>query len=197
MKKNALTIMVFLLSIASFLFAKDYYETGSQLFMISAGVDLPLSTSFYNDKGEFETLVGMGEDGTHLNLGGYGSIDYEVFNTSKTSLGGEIGYQFNYAIDGNLFTQVPMMFKYSYVPLQGKFEIPISLGIGLSYISFREKSMMSPSVMATIGFRFFPLENWGFGIKSGIKATFELYSKTNKIGIGTCIPVHFYATYRN
>lgn len=199
MKKKALIIALVLFTFIGTIFGADYYETGSQIFMISAGLDLPF-TNTYKDTatGEFKTLVGFGESGTHINIGGFGSIDYEVFTNSKIAIGGEIGYQFNYCTDEVLFTQVPMCFKVSYVPVQGKFEIPISLGVGLSYMSYNEKSIMSPMTMATIGFRFFPTENWGFGLKSGIKATFELYAgNSDRIGIGTFIPVHFYATYRH
>lgn len=199
MKKKALIIVLALFCFIGMTFGADYYETGSQIFMISAGVDLPLSVTYKDSNtGKFENLVGIGEKGTHINVGGFGSIDYEVFTTSKLAMGGEIGYQFNYCTDEVLFTQVPMCFKLSYVPVQGTFELPISLGAGLSYMSYNEKSIISPTLMATIGFRFFPTENWGFGLKSGIKATFELYAaNTDRIGIGSFIPVHFYASYRH
>lgn len=199
MKKKALAFAAIFLSVVVSLFAADYYETGSQIFMISAGVDFPFSVTYQDEAtGNMKTLFGLGEEGTHFNLGGYGSIDYEVFTTSKVSVGGEIGYQFNYCTDEVLFTQVPMVFKLSYVPLQGVFELPLSLGAGFSYMSYNERSILSPSLMVEVGLRFFPIENWGFGIKSGIKASFELYaSKTKRTGIGSFIPVHFFASYRH
>ena len=198
MKKKVLTLTVILVASIAMIFAADYYETGSQIFMISAGVDIPLSNTFYDEGSDsFKTLNGIGEKGTHINIGGFGSIDYEVFATSKFAMGGEIGYQFNYCLDEVLFTQVPMMFKISYVPLQGNFEIPLSLGAGFSYMSYNGKSVMSPSLSATIGFRFFPTDNWGFGLKTGVKVTFELYTTKERIGVGTFIPVHLYASYRH
>lgn len=199
MKKKALIIALTLFCFIGLTFGADYYETGSQIFMISAGLDFPLSNSYIDTTtGKLETLVGIGEKGTHINLGGFGSIDYEVFTNSKLSIGGEIGYQFNYCTDEVLFTQVPMCFKLSYVPVQGNFEIPLSLGAGFSYMTYNEKSILSPMLMATIGFRFFPTENWGFGLKSGIKATFELYAANmDRFGIGTFVPVHLYASYRH
>ena len=199
MKKKVMAFATIALLVMMALTAADYYDTGSQIFMINAGVDIPLSVSFKDESSSsFVTNTGIGMDGTHINVGGYGSIDYEVFSSSKFALGGEIGYQFNYCADGVLFTQVPMAFKVSYVPLQGTFEIPISLGAGFSYMTYNEKSIMSPTLMAEIGFRFFSTENWGFGIKSGIKATFELYATNpKKTGIGTFIPVHLFASYRH
>ena len=199
MKKKVMAFATIALLVMMALTAADYYDTGSQIFMINAGVDIPLSVSFKDESSSsFVTNTGIGMDGTHINVGGYGSIDYEVFSSSKFALGGEIGYQFNYCTDEVLFTQVPMCFKASYVPVQGMFEIPLSIGLGFSYMSYNEKSILSPMASATIGFRFFPTENWGFGIKSGIKATFELYlSDSEKNGIGTFIPVHLYASYRH
>ena len=199
MKKKVMAFATIALLVMMALSAADYYDTGSQIFMINAGVDIPLSVSFKDESSSsFVTNTGIGMDGTHINVGGYGSIDYEVFSSRKFALGGEIGYQFNYCTDEVLFTQVPMCFKASYVPVQGMFEIPLSIGLGFSYMSYNEKSILSPMASATIGFRFFPTENWGFGIKSGIKATFELYlSDSEKNGIGTFIPVHLYASYRH
>ena len=199
MKKKVMAFATIALLVMMALTAADYYDTGSQIFMINAGVDIPLSVSFKDESSSsFVTNTGIGMDGTHINVGGYGSIDYEVFTNSKIAIGGEIGYQFNYCTDEVLFTQVPMCFKASYVPVQGMFEIPLSIGLGFSYMSYNEKSILSPMASATIGFRFFPTENWGFGIKSGIKATFELYlSDSEKNGIGTFIPVHLYASYRH
>ena len=118
MKKKALIIALVLCAFIGTVFGADYYETGSQVFMISAGVDLPFTNTFKDTStGKFDTLVGIGENGTHINVGGLGSLDYEVFTSSKTSIGGEIGYQFNYCTDEVLFTQVPMCFKFSYVPV--------------------------------------------------------------------------------
>ena len=123
MKKKALIIALVLCAFIGTVFGADYYETGSQIFMISAGVDIPFTNTFKDTAtGKFDTLVGIGENGTHINVGGLGSLDYEVFTSSKTSIGGEIGYQFNYCTDEVLFTQVPMCFKFSYVPVPPIYE---------------------------------------------------------------------------
>jgi len=118
--KKILTICLVLTLLLSFnLGAEDYYDTGSQIFTITVGVDLPFTNTVkIGDK--FQTGYFWGEDGTHFNIGGYGSIDYEVFTTSKIAIGGEIGYQFNRCLDEKLFTQVPLLFKVTYLPVQGK-----------------------------------------------------------------------------
>ncbi len=197
MKKNSMIIIlitiVFLLPLA----AENYYDTGSQMFSITAGVDLPFTNSYKGEDGSLKTGLWWGEDGTHFNIGGYGSIDYEVFLIPQISIGGEIGYQFNRCTDEKLFTQVPLLFRATWVPLQGKFEIPISLGAGFNYMSYNDKSMFSPILSLTIGARYFFTDNWAIGIKSGINFTAELYTKSQKNGLHTSLPVLLFATYRN
>ncbi len=197
MKKNSMIIIlitiVFLLPLA----AENYYDTGSQMFSITAGVDLPFTNSYKGEDGSLKTGLWWGEDGTHFNIGGYGSIDYEVFLIPQISIGGEIGYQFNRCTDEKLFTQVPLLFRATWVPLQGKFEVPISLGAGFNYMSYNDKSMFSPILSLTIGARYFFTDNWAIGIKSGINFTAELYTKSQKNGLHTSLPVLLFATYRN
>ena len=91
MKKKALIIALILSIFVGTIFGADYYETGSQIFMISAGVDLPFTNTYKDTStGEFKTLYCFGETGTHINIGGFGSIDYEVFTNSKIAIGVEI-----------------------------------------------------------------------------------------------------------
>ena len=197
MKKNSIIIILITTVLLLPLAAENYYDTGSQMFSITAGVDLPFTNSYKSEDGSLKTGLWWGEDGTHFNIGGYGSIDYEVFLTPQISIGGEIGYQFNRCTDEKLFTQVPLLFRATWVPLQGKFEIPVSLGAGFNYMSYNDKSMFSPMLSLTIGARYFFTDNWAIGVKSGINFTAELYTKSQKNGLYTSIPVMLFATYRN
>ena len=197
MKKNSIIIILITTVLLMPLAAENYYDTGSQMFSITAGVDLPITNSYKSEDGSLKTGLWWGEDGTHFNIGGYGSIDYEVFLTPQISIGGEIGYQFNRCTDEKLFTQVPLLFRATWVPLQGKFEIPVSLGAGFNYMSYNDKSMFSPMLSLTIGARYFFTDNWAIGVKSGINFTAELYTKSQKNGLHTSIPVMLFATYRN
>ena len=117
-------------------FSATYYDNGSQRFTITAGPQLPVSvTDFSGGK----TYVGWGlkENGetSFKPVGGFGSLAYQVFMNPYVAIGGEIGYGFNFYNDDTLLTNVPMLFKLTVVPLQGKFEIPLSLGVGISYMS--------------------------------------------------------------
>lgn len=194
--KHVIIFLLMLLTVFS-LSAENYYDTNSQVFTITAGADFPFTNSYFADDGKMITKLWMGDEGTHFSVGGYGSIDYEVFVNSKISLGGEIGYLFNRCSDEKLFTQVPLLFKATYVPLQGKFDLPISLGLGFNYLSYNSKSMFALASTLTIGPRFFFTDSWGIGIKSGINVTFELYTKTAKNGIHTSIPCVLYVSYRH
>lgn len=107
MKRKSILIILLILIPLLALSAEDFYDTSSQVFTITAGVDLPFTNSYKKDDGTFTTGLWWGEDGTHFNIGGYGSIDYEVFLNSKISIGGEVGYQFNRCTNERLFTQVP------------------------------------------------------------------------------------------
>lgn len=197
MKRKSILIILLILIPLFALSAEDYYDTGSQVFSITAGVDLPFTNSYKKEDGSLATALWWGEDGTHFNIGGYGSIDYEVFLNSKISIGGEVGYQFNRCTNERLFTQVPLLFRATYVPLQGRFELPISLGVGFNYLSYNDKSMFALSFSLNVGARFFFTDNWGIGLKSGINFVPELYTKSEKNGMHTSIPCLLYVAYRH
>ena len=195
-RKSSLIILLILIPLLA-LSAEDFYDTSSQVFTITAGVDLPFTNSYKKDDGSFTTGLWWGEEGTHFNIGGYGSIDYEVFLNSKISIGGEIGYQFNRCTNERLFTQVPLLFRATYVPLQGRFELPFSLGVGFNYLSFNDKSMFTMCFSLNVGCRFFFTDHWGIGLKSGINFVPELYTKSEKNGLHTSIPCLLYVAYRH
>lgn len=197
MKKKLTLLMIALVFCTTLLSAATYYDAGSQIFMIKAGAEIPFTNS-YKDNGSYKHTMFFGDDGTHFRVGGYGSIDYEVFTTPQTAIGGEIGYMFNTCYDGKVFTQVPMMMKFSYVPVQGRFEIPLSVGVGFNYMSYDNLSKFCLTAEATFGARIFINDNWGFGLQSGIQATPEIYlTNPDKNGFASFIPVEITATYRH
>ena len=197
MKKLTTILLIGCLAILS-VSAAPYYDTGSQIFTITAGPTVPLTMTTF--KGEDNTLVGPGEKGTHTTLGGYGSITYQVFTNPYIALGGELGYQFNFAMDGKIFTSVPILFKTTFFPVQGRFELPIGLGLGMDYISYDGMSLMSFGITADIGFRWYFTNEWGMGIHTGISVIPELYVTEDKIdhnAISTFVPVTLSVAYRH
>ncbi|NLZ67630.1 MAG: hypothetical protein GX903_01330, partial [Spirochaetales bacterium] len=92
LKKISLLFVILLCVFSFMLTATPFYDAGSQRFTITAGTSFPLSITNFQDN---TTQVGMGTN-THLKLGGFGSILYQVFVNEYVALGGEIGYMFNY-----------------------------------------------------------------------------------------------------
>ncbi len=195
LKKVSILATLLVLIISFSLAAVPFYDTGSQRFTITAGASLPLSiTDFQSGK----TQVGIGEDNTHLKVGGYGSILYQIFVNEYIALGGEIGYMFNYDNE-MILSDVPIQMKATVFPVQGRVDIPISLGLGISFLSRGNSTMLTPYVSAELGFDFYFNNNWGLGVKSGIWLVPELYflSGRNEFNaLGTFIPVTLAVTYR-
>lgn len=195
--KRILLALVIVLISAPMLFSATYYDNGNQRFTITAGPVFPLTlTSFYTGN----TTVGFGESGTHQSLGGYGSISYQIFMNDYVSVGGEVGYAFNFAISDDLVTIVPFQAKVTYFPLQGKVDIPISFGIGGAYLSLADAgSHIALFASLETGVDYYITDNWGVGIKSGIWAIPELFfnsSSTPKNYLATYVPVTLAVTYR-
>ena len=177
-----------------------YYDTGSQLFSISAGPTIPFF--YYNpyDRADPPELT-FGFNDTHHTVGGFGSISYQVFLNEYFAIGGELGYQFDFAKSNDVFTSVPILVKMTYVPLQGDFEIPISLGIGLDYMSITDYSSINLGITFEIGMRYFFTNEWGVGITAGIHFVPEIYGFTGesleKSSYYSYSPIMISVTYRH
>ncbi len=196
MKKPLSAILALLLLTSALFAAAPTYDKGSQLFSFKVGVTFPTFTYFFEPK---ELRVGIGEDNTGMLVGGYGGISYQVFNTPYTAIGGEIGYNFNFAVDQELFTAVPFFAKYSYLPLQGKWDIPISAGLGFAYIKYNDAQLMTLYTNFEVGITWFPGEHWGIGLNTGLWLIPEFnYEDTLKKdnALAGFIPLTISVTYR-
>jgi len=195
--KKTLPIILALLLLAPTLFAAvPHYDKGNQLFSFKFGTTFPTFTYFLDSK---ELVTGLGEGKTGMLVGGYGGISYQVFNTPYTAIGGEIGYNFNFAVDKELFTAVPFYAKYSYLPLQGKWDIPISAGLGFSYIKYKDAQLMTLYANIEAGFTWYPGEHWGIGLNTGLWLIPEFnYNDALKKdnALAGFIPLTFSVTYR-
>ena len=195
--KKPLTAILTLLVLSSALFAAaPHYDKGSQLFSFKVGTTLPTFTYFFGSK---DLKGGLGEGKTGMQVGGYGGISYQVFNTPYTAIGGEIGYNFNFAVDKELFTAVPFYAKYSYLPLQGKWDIPISAGLGFAYIKAYDAQLMTLYTNFEVGVTWFPGEHWGIGFNTGLWLIPEFnYNDAPKKdnALAGFVPITFSVTYR-
>jgi hypothetical protein len=151
--------------IATMAFAVPYYDKGNQMFSFTLGTTFPTFTYFFEDK---DFRVGFGENNTGAKVGGYGAISYQVFNSPTSAIGGEIGYDFNFSASNMLFTAVPFYAKYSFFPVQGQWDLPISFGLGGAYIKYNDASLMTLFGNVQVGLTWYPGDNWGFGLTTGL-----------------------------
>lgn len=195
MKKfSLLCLLALLLPFA--LYSADFYDVGSQQFSFRVGTNVPTFLHFFKDN---TTVAGPGEGNTGMKMGGYGSINFQMFNSSKTSIGGEIGYNFNFSAENEFFSAVPFFAKYSYYPLQGSFDLPLSVGLGGAYIKYKTGSLMTLYTNLEISAIWYPGENWGFGISTGLWLIPELnYEQALKAdnALAGFIPITLSVTYR-
>lgn len=204
-KKKLLAITLACLFLTSSLFAEaKEYKTGSMIFSFKGGTTLPTFIYFPNESAnEFQWYYGMGsgDQATKLFAGGDFGLSFEGFTTSSLSLGGELGYNFNYTIGEVLFSVVPLTFKVTYYPIQGKFDLPLSLGAGISYMKFGEdQSLMTLFFNVDVGFVYYITENWGIGIHSGFWLIPELnYQKEDRDynGLLGMVPIVLSVSYRS
>jgi hypothetical protein len=205
MKRIVCALLLLSLCLPFSLFAQDqssgpyrHYEMGSQIFTFRAGVLVP--TFFYRPNDE-PPFLAFGQE-MHMKVGGYGSIRYQGFLTRTLALGGELGYIFAYDDGQDLYTSVPMQAKLTYIPLQGKFEIPLSLGLGFAYNSYageNKPTYMSFLATAEAGFSWYFKEDWGITLSAGLQLIPELYFDSHPIDstLAAFMPITLSISYRS
>lgn len=197
MKRRHILLLLLLTLLTASLSAAPFYDKGNQMFAFTLGTTIPTFTHFFGDN---TTKVGLGMDNTGMKIGGYGAISYQAFISPYSAVGGEIGYNFNYVVDGNLYTAVPFFAKYSYLPLQGKVDLPISFGFGFAYNSGgANTSIMTLYSNVELGLTYYPGEHWGFGVRTGLWLIPELnYRKElfNDNALAGFVPITLSVNYR-
>ena len=174
------------------LYARPYYDSGSQIFTINAGATIPMSATWFDGRGTEYWF-----SGTHQSVGAYASLSYEVFMNSYFAIGGQLGFMFDYSNAGKIFTNVPVLLKASVFPLQGKWELPISIGVGGAYMSYQEGGKFTFMATFEIGLRYYITDEWGVGVHTGIQVLPEFYIKDINSGMFTYLPVTLSAAYRH
>ena len=204
--RKTLAIVLLAVMVITGAFSSPYYDAGSQIFTINVGASVPFFTYNGKDK-EAVFWPGTDDESTpefeNMNqlVGGIGSIAYQVFLNPYWAIGGELGYQFNYVAGTDVAASVPINMKVSYFPVQtGKFDLPISLGIGLNYISFRDSSKLTFSATVEFGGMYYITDEWGIGIHAGLYFIPEFYltdGRSQYSGIETYIPIRLSVAYRH
>ena len=100
-----------------------------------------------------------------LFIGGGIALGYHRFLTNHIALGGDIMFGYNTTIGSNLLTYIPFTLAVTYQPYIGRFEFPITLGIGMGITNYLANNyfpglVLKPEVGAYFRFN----ENWSFGM---------------------------------
>jgi len=195
MKKNILIVLLLLVTCSAIpVFAGTYYEKGNTFFSINAGVNIPAFVSFPNNEAE-GSHVGM--TSTHIKLGGTGSLAYQACINPLLAIGGEIGYEFNYVVDGKIFTQVPITAKATFIPVQtGKFDLNVVANLGINFIKYTSIRNLVPYASISVNPTVYITDNWGIGLNAGLSSMIELTKPSTSNAIYSSLPVILTVTYR-
>ena len=166
MKRFLYSLLLIFLS-ASFMYAQksgdeddggDYYEPSYDYKMNGSGdqyIKIALMGVFpqnFSDK---------------LSAGGAAEIGYHRFLTELFALGFDVQFGYNPTIGSNMFTYVPMTFTGTFQPYFGKFEFPLTLGVGAALESYLNRNYFPGLILkAQAGAFYRVMENWSFGIES-------------------------------
>ncbi len=103
-----------------------------------------------------------------LKIGGSGTLGYLRFLSSNFALGGDATFAYMTTIGDNILTYIPLMAKVMYQFSAGKFEFPITLGIGGAFQNYSTYTYFGLAIKPEIGafFRYSP--NWSFGLSTGL-----------------------------
>ncbi|MGD6729541.1 MAG: hypothetical protein ACPKMZ_00545 [Pleomorphochaeta sp.] len=182
-------------------FATDtFYQKGDQKVTFNVGPSIPAFIYFFTTT-----------DSTHtenfypglevLDVGGYGSINFDFFISEKESLGIEVGYDFNYDKGDEIYSNVPIAALYTYTPIQnGVWDFSLSAGLGISFNSRDDQTLLSLFSSFKANGSYFFNENWGIGLSSGLYLAPNinyLSDLTDDNGIIAYAPVTLSLTFRN
>lgn len=123
-----------------------------------------------NGAGDQQLRIELGGDfpinfGSQLATGGEVTVGYYRFLNEYMALGGEITLSNNFTIGEKSFISVPFAISLMFQPSAGKFEFPITLGVGTGLQTLSSMTYF-PSFTAKGGagcyYRF--SESWSFGM---------------------------------
>lgn len=125
-------------------------QKGDQFIKIGLMVDIPLRPAT-----------------KQLKVGGSGTLGYMRFLNSNLAVGGDASFAYMTTIGKNVFTCIPLMAKVMYQFTVGKFEIPLTLGIGGAFQNYLGDTYFGLIIKPEVGtfFRYSP--SWSFGANVG------------------------------
>ncbi len=166
------------------------HELGDQFLSVSAGFIIPL----------FFHSFGGGNSETNLSLGGLTAFQWNAYLTSFFRLGIEISPSFTLSPNKKPLLMLPITIKSTFVFNAGRFEFPVSLGLGINVIRYRDWKHVDLIIKPGAGAFFRFNANWGLGVNVVYWMSFQpvtKYQPSNQARMGNfleitpCLTYHF------
>ncbi|MCQ2613848.1 MAG: hypothetical protein MJ183_09645 [Treponemataceae bacterium] len=121
----------------------------------------------------------------NLKLGGSGTIGYSMFLSDNLALGGEVNFSYCGTIAGNVFYFVPVLLKPTWQFEFGKFEVPVSFGLGVAFENYTDRFYFGIAAKPSVGFFYRFSQEWSFGATAGVFLLPQFYSNPdyNYLGV--------------
>ena len=167
------------------------YSLGDQTLSINLGLFIPL-------------FFAGGPDGTantNLTLGAAGSIAWGSYITNELKLGAEVGGSFSFTPNRRVLFLVPITANASYIFQAYPFDLPVSLGVGMSFARIDDLLKIDPFVRPGVGFYWNYSSQWAFGGDLRYWFTPQIYTDRSPAGseetrIGNFLELTLSALYR-
>lgn len=154
-------------------------QAGDQYMILKLNVDIPYRP--------FKKLI----------VGGSGTLGYQRFVFKGLTLGGDVSFAYSQTIGKNVFYFVPILFRAGWQFSAGKFEFPLSLGIGGAFENYLDRTYFGLAVHPNAAVFFRYNNAWSFGAHTGLYVLPQWYKnpKHNYTGlihdIGLSVRYHF------
>jgi hypothetical protein len=167
-----------------------YHNKGDMCFSMNLGVNFTL---FLQD-----ISTGFGEiTNDNISAGGLFLVGYDVYLSQRFKLGLQVAPSFFYSANKNILYLIPVIVRATYEiqPIRA-FSIPLTLGVGPSFNSYRDEFHIDLLVKPGVGFYWNKDVEWSFGLDVGYWWMTQLYndSEYNRIlnALELSLSAHYY-----
>ncbi len=135
----------------------EYYTLGDKCFSINLGLFIPL---FFFDPTPGDSNA-FSE--TNLNLGGKGSLAFDVYLNNNVKVGLEAGGMFATSPNDNYMFMIPITARIGYEFHFGPFSLPVYLGSGINIIKYNDDTTVQFLLKPGVSFYWNYNSDWAFG----------------------------------
>ena len=159
---------------------------GDQFIRLSLAGNFPLSFGHPFTDGKLRT-------------GGMFSLGYHYFVMKDLAVGLDAGFGFHVTIGSNLFHYIPILASVTYQPCFGKFELPLSVGIGFAWETYAGNTYWPGLVIKPeAGLHYRITNSWSVGMEAAymfMPQFAKLYGTGEKNIMGQFLSVQLVARF--